>query len=80
MRTLIFVTSAYMTPTNIIRELERLPLTDKLFVIERILKTIRTEREKSLKAAVDNLYDDYKSDKELTIFTQLDEEPFYETR
>ncbi len=69
-----------MTTTNIIRELERLPLTDKLFVIERTLKSIRTEKEKNLKRAVDSLYDDYKSDKELTIFTQLDKEPFYETR
>lgn len=69
-----------MTPSNIIRELERLPLTDKLFVIERTLKSIRTEKEKGLKAAVDNLYEDYKSDKELTVFTHLDKEPFYETR
>ncbi len=69
-----------MTTANIIRELERLPLTDKLLVIERILKSIRTEKEKSLKAAVESLYEDYKSDKELTAFTQLDNEPFYETR
>ena len=69
-----------MTLTNIIRELERLPLSDKLFVIERTLKSIRTEKERSLKTAVDNLYGDYKSDKELTVFTQLDKEPFYEAR
>ncbi len=58
--------------TNILRELEMLPLTDKLFVIERTLKSIRIEKEKSLKRAVDSLYEDHKSDKELTIFTQLD--------
>ena len=69
-----------MTTSNIIRELERLPLTDKLFVIERTLKFIRTEKEKGLRTAVDNLYDDYKADKELTAFTKLDKEPFYETR
>ncbi len=69
-----------MTTANIIRELDRLPLTDKLFVIERTLKSIRTEKEKSLKAAVESLYDDYKTDKELTAFTMLDKEPFYETR
>lgn len=69
-----------MTPVNILRELERLPLTERLFVIERTLKSIRTEKEKSLKVAVDSLYNDYKSDKELTVFTQLDKEPFYETR
>ena len=30
--------------------------------------------------AVDLLFDDYKNDKELTVFTQLDQENFYETR
>jgi hypothetical protein len=69
-----------MTTANIIRELERLPLTDKLFVIERTLKSIRIEKEKSLKTAVDNLYDDYATNRELTVFTKLDKEPFYETR
>ena len=69
-----------MTTDNLIRELERLPLTEKLFVIERTLKSIRTEKEKSLKHAVDSLHDDYKFDKELTVFTHLDTEPFYETR
>jgi hypothetical protein len=69
-----------MTIANIIRELDRLPLTDKLLVIERALKSIRIEKEKSLKTAVDNLYDDYATNRELTIFTKLDKEPFYETR
>lgn len=69
-----------MTTATIIRELDRLPLTDKLFIIARTLKSIRTEREKSLKTAVDTLYNDYKTDKELTAFTKLDKEPFYETR
>ena len=69
-----------MTPTSILRELERLPLTDKLFVIERTLKSIRTTKEKSLKAAVDSLYEDYKTDPELTVFTQLDAESFYEAK
>ncbi len=69
-----------MTTENILRELDRLPLTDKLFVIERTLKSIRTEKKIGLKTAVDNLYNDYKTDNELTAFTQLDKEPFYETR
>jgi len=69
-----------MTTTNIIQELDRLPLADKLLIIERTLKSIRIEKGKSLKIAVDTLYDDYKTDKELTAFTKLDKEPFYETR
>ncbi len=69
-----------MTTENIIRELDKLPLTEKLLVIERTLKSIRIEKQKSLKTAVDSLYDEYKNDTELTVFTQLDNEPFYETR
>ena len=52
----------------------------KLLVTERTLKSIRIEREKNLEDVVDSLYDDYKTDKELTVFTLLDKEPFYETR
>lgn len=69
-----------MTTVNIIDELDRLPLGEKLFVIEHALKSIRTGKEKTLKSAVDTLYKDYKNDKELTAFTQLDNEPFYETK
>ncbi len=69
-----------MTTANIIDELDRLPLTDKLFVIEHTLKLIKTEKEKSMETAVESLYDDYKTDKELTAFTALDPELFYETR
>lgn len=69
-----------MTTANIIQALEKLPLTDKLFVIERTLKSIRTEKEKSLNTAVDTLQNEYSTNKDLTAFTVLDKEPFYETR
>ena len=69
-----------MTTATIIHELERLPLKDKLLVMERALRSIRIQNEKNLKHAVDILYDDYKIDKELTAFTLLDKESFYETR
>ncbi len=69
-----------MTTAHIIHELDQLPLKDKLFVIEHTIKSIRLEKGKKLKSAVDNLYDDYRNDKELTAFTILDKEPFYEAR
>lgn len=74
------VTSDIMTATNIIHELGRLPLAEQLYVIEQTLRAIRTEKERSLKQAVDSLYEDYKSNEELIAFTQLDKEPFYEAR
>jgi len=69
-----------MTTETIIKELDKLPLTDKLLVLERTLKSMRQDREKNLSNAVKVLYDEYKTDKELTIFSQLDKDPFYETR
>ena len=65
---------------RIIQELEQLPLADKLLVIERTLKSIRLEKDKHLKAAVDSLYDEYKTNKDLIAFTALDQAPFYEAR
>ena len=69
-----------MTAANLIHELNKLPLTEKLFIIEHTLKSIKTEKQSALKTAVDKLYEDYNTDKELIIFTALDSEPFYETR
>ena len=69
-----------MTAANIIQELKHLPLADKLLVVEQTIKSIRTEKEKHLKLAVEQLYGDYRFDKELTVFTELDKESFYEAR
>lgn len=69
-----------MTTSAIIEEISKLPLTDKLLVVETTIQTIRQEKKLSLKDAANLLYDDYKSDKELTIFTQLDTEAFYEPK
>lgn len=69
-----------MTTKNIIEELDKLPLTDKIYVIEETLKKIRTIKENNLEAAVNLLFEDYQSDEELTAFTTLDKESFYEPR
>lgn len=69
-----------MTTTAIIKEINKLPFTEKLLLVEKTLKSIRQQREHNLDHAVSSLYNDYKSDKELTIFTKLDTELFYEAR
>ncbi len=48
---------------------------------KEIIKTIRESetREKMAKAA-ESLFEDYKNDKELIAFTQIDFEGFYETK
>ena len=40
----------------------------------------KQEDEDQMKKAADDLYEDYLTDKELTAFTNLDFENFYETR
>ena len=69
-----------MTTPAIIREINKLPLKEKLLLVEKTLRTIRQEKEHALSQAVHTLYNDYKSDKELTVFTKLDAESFYEAR
>lgn len=52
-----------------------------MLVIERTLKSIReSELNKKMEKAVDSLLNDYKTDKQLTVFTSIDFENFYEAR
>ena len=64
----------------LVRVIEKLPLADKLTVMEIILRSIRKTESEKLSKAVDALQNDYQKDAELTAFTALDEEPFHETR
>ena len=70
-----------MRTTELIKEIQRLPMEKRILVIEKSIHSIRKEEETTLlKKAASALYSDYKSDKELTEFTNLDFESFYETR
>lgn len=66
--------------TAIIKEINKLPLTEKLLLIEKALKSIRQEKERGLENAVQSMADEYKTNSELTAFTRLDAESFYEAR
>lgn len=68
-----------MTTNSIIEALEQLPLEEKLLVLERTLYSIRQQRS-SIADAIDFMSEEYKNNPELTVFTQLDSEPFYEAR
>ena len=70
-----------MRTTEILKEIERLPFQRRIFLIEKALHTIREKEEyNELRHAANVLYSNYKNDKELTIFTNLDFESFYEAR
>lgn len=70
-----------MRTSEIIKEIQRLPIPKRIYVIEKSMRLIRIQESKSnLKKAADSLISDYKTDSELTAFTNLDFEDFYETK
>jgi hypothetical protein len=70
-----------METKEIIREIKKLPLADRISVIEKTLKTVKADSvQHPLKRASEILYNDYKNDKELTAFSSIDIDNFYETK
>lgn len=66
---------------DILREIENLPLQERILVIEKALKSLRKEENKrELRRAARELLAEYRSDKDLTAFTDIDMENFYEPR
>jgi len=69
-----------METLEIMRNVNRLPLPQQMLIAERIIHSIRKREQSSLEMAAKRLYADYMTDENLTVFTQLDCEDFYETR
>lgn len=70
-----------MGTSEIISEINKLPVSQRLTLIELTIKKIQDdEKKEQLEAAAELLYDDYLNDPELTAFTGLDHEGFYETK
>jgi len=69
-----------MEALEIIRNVNCLPLSQQMLIAERIIHSIRKRERPSLETAAERLYADYMADKELTSFTQLDCEDFYEAK
>ena len=71
-----------MEAANIIKEIIKLPIIERMLIIENAMKSIREEtaKERSLKEGAKALLSDYTTDKELTVFTSLDGENFYEAK
>jgi hypothetical protein len=70
-----------MLADELIQEIKQLPLQKKFLVVEETIKSIKKDEDANqMFFAANELYEDYKTDKELTAFTSLDLEDFYETR
>ncbi|GFP21263.1 hypothetical protein HKBW3S43_01122 [Candidatus Hakubella thermalkaliphila] len=77
-----------MTQVEILEELKKLTIPERLTVVEGVLHLIRedlehgqllswTERKRQLATAAEALLPDYTAGGEMTIFTALDSEDFY---
>jgi len=78
-----------MTQGEILEELKKLPITERLTIIDAVLQTIRkdlqqlplpaadADKKRQLAAAAAALRSDYVGNDELTAFTALDGEDFY---
>lgn len=70
-----------MLSVDIIQEIKSLPLNKRFYIVEETIKSIKDdELNRQMELAVNELYSDYTTDKELTTFTSLDFENFYETK
>ena len=71
-----------MQTSQIIQEISQLPVAEKLFVAEQIFKQLREENFKPNEAenrrkAAKMLLQDYKTEKDLTVFSAIDHDDFY---
>lgn len=70
-----------MKTTDLIKKIQKLPFSERIFVIERSIRLIRKqEQDDRMTLASDTLYQDYLTDTELTAFKDIDFENFYETK
>ena len=70
-----------MSVTDILNEINLLPPKEKIWLIQQALKSIQdTTSRNELLIAADAMKDEYRTNKDLTAFTDIDFEKFYEAR
>ena len=66
-----------MKTKELIKEIQRLPINERILIVERTLKSIRmNQSKKRMEKAANVLHEDYRSDDELTVFTDIDFDDF----
>ena len=65
----------------ILKQIGKLSFEDKMLIIEKTLKFIReNDIKEGIAKAVSEMISEYKTNKDLTAFTEIDFENFYEAR
>ena len=68
-----------MQTTALLHQIYQLPFSERMLIVERTIHSMRTETG-TLEKAVALMSAAYRNNKELTAFTSLDMENFYEAR
>ncbi len=70
-----------MDTSELIKEIKKLPTQKRMIVVEKTIQSIRQDEDKiQMEKAAVLLLEDYSTDYELTAFSNIDYEDFYETR
>ena len=70
-----------MGTKELIEEIEKLPLSKRKIIIEQVMKSIReNDRKNTLSNAVAELESEYRTNSDLTVFTDIDLDNFYEAK
>lgn len=70
-----------MEADELLQEINKLPVEKRLAIVEFTIKNLREQSRADLLATgAESLYDNYRNDRELTSFTDIDTDSFYEAR
>ncbi len=70
-----------MRTIDILKEINKLPLSERLYILEKTIQSLKgNEEQNQMMIASEALAEEYKTNKELTAFTNLDIEAFYKTK
>ena len=70
-----------MSTTEILNEIDRLPLNEKLSLLGKAIRDIMKHNyEQQMAMAAESLENEYKTNNDLTAFSNLDFEDFYEPK
>jgi hypothetical protein len=69
-----------MSTTELLKEIAKLPIDERLLLVEETIKSVRESSDEKIKQAVEIMTDEYKNNKDLTALTSLDFEDFYEAK
>ena len=67
-----------MNTSELIKEIKKLPVSKRIYIIEKTVHSLReSEEKKRITKVVEEMSEDYKTDADLTAFTNIDFEQVF---